>query len=1291
MHSRQCAINQECHKFQKNTKFLNLLLKDTRHAYPHIITSCSFTAEESEWICVENEDELHDMITKCPILCVFGSTFKNRLKFLQLIFPHLMLCDNEVWNAVNNEDYNPPAIRIENSKKNSIQMESYDYYRIPDVYMFSNDMDLVGYVYEDLEKNTNAKENEEDIENRPDDSFLSIELLKSDSDIISIRRNEKCLRNLQILIFNDIHLDSISDTQKKIWKEIERTALPIVTFITTKIDEKSGAEYIEKLSLVNDTLLDRKYPILINNIDEESMKRFEECLIDKRIIKLNETTPNKLVESSSNSLTKTNQKRISAFNSRACQSLSMMAENLEASYGPYHSHVLTSHNQNEYDDDDDDDEEIVNGNELMESDIISNHFVNRESEHFLCESDKLTNMKSFSRNDSEFNCIKCGKNLNTSTIDVNGKKDDDHLFFVRSASSSKSTECSTVNEDQQTSPRSAFVNLETPNKSDDKTNDSQKKTFVIDGQVPSNNSTMNQIEPINQSSTPSPPNKSNNGMREKAFPSLKKSDGSVMEIEKSRILKNKARTLFNMEENIHIFNEFCSSRNLLMKSLTFYTRRCLQRYLVLSSMILHQSHTRTLSLFILKSFDLTRNQLTIPQKVSYIRENEQRLFQKLLKFATEHRISNKHTNSIDESLTNSNEYVYDRIIHTLSLIKEVVCENAFYYQFIDDVTIIDDCVSNTADYQKCVKQITELVITKINLAIGQNIIDSISLIKNIYVKTIMHCLSHLQRSHNKTTSKSTSSTNMESISPTKSSKPSNFLRKNSTFAALISMNQHQRNFCNVCRLRESINSNSNHFNSTSLKESLLLGNDDDLSDSNAIEAFSRLLNAAYELEIPISTSRSVIKNLLDNMKNIFSSLSHLRNKDHKIYVGDEWRRSYAASILAALSDTKLAKCVCNQFSEKLKIAHDRFVKSLNVLETNLSVELDKSEEAHNLTRKMYAPIVAKFALESISFKDLVLYGSVKIGKEIGRGQYGVVYSCDRWGHHENLAVKSIIPPDDRHWGDLAFEIYYAKQIQNHPNVMTLLGSIVDYSYGDNVNNKGNRTYGRRVVNDMNPAVLLIMERMNRDLHNALKQSFYCAERRRRSETPSIPFITHRQLSMSSGNRQNNHINYELSWNQRMSIAIDVVEGLRHIHQLGLIHRDIKLRNVLLDGENRAKITDLGFCRPISMINFSIVGTPIHMAPEVFNGHYTTKVDTYAFGILFWFICANQSVMPVCFDQCDTKDQLWSKVKKGLRPNRLPDFPDDAWNLMQECWVANPLKRPHLGEIRTKIEQMMKKS
>lgn len=109
-----------------------------------------------------------------------------------------------------------------------------------------------------------------------------------------------------------------------------------------------------------------------------------------------------------------------------------------------------------------------------------------------------------------------------------------------------------------------------------------------------------------------------------------------------------------------------------------------------------------------------------------------------------------------------------------------------------------------------------------------------------------------------------------------------------------------------------------------------------------------------------------------------------------------------------------------------------------------------------------------------------------------------------------------------------------------------------------------------------------------------------------------------------------------------------------------------------------------------MMSGSIVGTPVHMCPEMFDTKYDNTVDIYAFGILFWYICAGTVSLPKNFEQCSTKDDLWSSVKRGVRPERLTNFDEDCWILMELCWQHDPKSRPHIGVVADYLYKMNQK-
>ncbi|XP_050120298.1 cysteine-rich receptor-like protein kinase 3 isoform X1 [Malus sylvestris] len=97
----------------------------------------------------------------------------------------------------------------------------------------------------------------------------------------------------------------------------------------------------------------------------------------------------------------------------------------------------------------------------------------------------------------------------------------------------------------------------------------------------------------------------------------------------------------------------------------------------------------------------------------------------------------------------------------------------------------------------------------------------------------------------------------------------------------------------------------------------------------------------------------------------------------------------------------------------------------------------------------------------------------------------------------------------------------------------------------------------------------------------------------------------------------------LRWDLRYKIILGTAEGLAYLHEeskLRIIHRDIKLSNILLDEEFNAKIADFGLARMFpedkTHISTAIAGTLGYMAPEyVVRGMLTEKADVYSFGVL----------------------------------------------------------------------------
>ena len=96
----------------------------------------------------------------------------------------------------------------------------------------------------------------------------------------------------------------------------------------------------------------------------------------------------------------------------------------------------------------------------------------------------------------------------------------------------------------------------------------------------------------------------------------------------------------------------------------------------------------------------------------------------------------------------------------------------------------------------------------------------------------------------------------------------------------------------------------------------------------------------------------------------------------------------------------------------------------------------------------------------------------------------------------------------------------------------------------------------------------------------------------------------------------------------LEIAVEVARGLAFAHEQGLIHRDVKPQNVLLNGDGRAKVTDFGIARSLDVDGMTqtgtVLGTSNYIAPEQASGQRVdAHSDVYALGAVLYELLAGE--------------------------------------------------------------------
>uniref|UniRef100_A0A8C5SVB8 Protein kinase C n=1 Tax=Laticauda laticaudata TaxID=8630 RepID=A0A8C5SVB8_LATLA len=143
---------------------------------------------------------------------------------------------------------------------------------------------------------------------------------------------------------------------------------------------------------------------------------------------------------------------------------------------------------------------------------------------------------------------------------------------------------------------------------------------------------------------------------------------------------------------------------------------------------------------------------------------------------------------------------------------------------------------------------------------------------------------------------------------------------------------------------------------------------------------------------------------------------------------------------------------------------------------------------------------------------------------------------------------------------------------------------------------------------------------------------------------------------------------------------EIVCGLEFLHSKGIIYRDLKLDNVMLDKEGHIKIADFGMCKENVFGEnkaTTFCGTPDYIAPEILQGlKYTFSVDWWSFGVLLYEMLIGQSPF-----HGDDEDELFESIRVDT-----PHYPrwitKESKDILEKLFERDPTKRLGItGNIR----------
>lgn len=279
-----------------------------------------------------------------------------------------------------------------------------------------------------------------------------------------------------------------------------------------------------------------------------------------------------------------------------------------------------------------------------------------------------------------------------------------------------------------------------------------------------------------------------------------------------------------------------------------------------------------------------------------------------------------------------------------------------------------------------------------------------------------------------------------------------------------------------------------------------------------------------------------------------------------------------------------------------------------------------SSSGPNLSSIDMAALIAR-AAETETY-NVIAWGELRVLRKLGSGAFGEVLLAE-WGGVE-VAVKTFRDPSPEAVSDFEHEALMMSKVSHHPNMVNLIGVSV---HGSSVSLVMGLCTGGSLLGALEAGRLDV-----------------------RTKT--------RLLGETAG-------------------------ALAFLHTLGIVHRDVAARNVLLDSGGSARLADLGMSRVLargadSQQTSTAIGPVRWMAPEcIERRQYSAASDAYAFAMLMVEVWSDGR--PPFVDIKGLADVAIRVVREDARPAPPDATPLAQERLMRRMWAREPSQRPSLAE------------